>query len=89
MLLAPDSRSLEAALLVLDQVARSGHSGVVVTPPAAATQGICPVPSSSSAVEGPPCAPVPAHHAAHAGVVEGLQLGSLGAREPMTLLPRT
>ena len=27
---------------------------------------------------GAPCAPVPAHHAAHAGVVEGLQLGSLG-----------
>ena len=41
VLLALDSQSLEAALLVLDQVARSGHSGVVVTPPAAATQGIC------------------------------------------------
>ena len=50
--------------------------------------GICPVTSSSSAVEAP-CAPVPAHHAAHAGVVEGLQLGSLGAREGLTMLPHT
>ena len=47
VLLAPDSRSLEAALLVLDQVARKWAMsvnydktiGVVVTPPTAATQG--------------------------------------------------
>ena len=45
VLLAPDSRSLEAALLVLDQVARKWAMsvnydktiGVVVTPPTAAT----------------------------------------------------
>ena len=28
-----------------------------------------------------PYAPAPAHHAAHAGVVEGLRLGNLGAQE--------
>ena len=47
VLLAPDSESLEAALLVLDQVAREWAMpvnydktiGVVVTPPTAATQG--------------------------------------------------
>ena len=47
VLLAPDSQSLEAALLVVDQVARKwamsvnyGKTiGVVVTPPPAATQG--------------------------------------------------
>ena len=47
VLLAPDSRSLEAALLVLDQVARKWAMsvnydkaiGVVVAPPTAATQG--------------------------------------------------
>ena len=47
VLLAPDSQSLEAALLVLDQVARKWAIsvnydktiGVVVTPPTAATQG--------------------------------------------------
>ena len=44
--------------------------------------GICPVPSSSSAVEGPPVSRYrPIMQEAHAGVVEGLQLGSLGARE--------
>ena len=42
--------------------------------------GTCPVTPSSSSVEGPPLTLVPAHHAAHAGLVEGLQLGSLGAR---------
>ena len=47
VLLAPDSQSLETALLVLDQVARKWAMsvnydktiGVVVTPPTAATQG--------------------------------------------------
>ena len=47
VLLAPDSQSLEAALLVLDQVARKWAMsvnydktiGVVVTPPTAATLG--------------------------------------------------
>ena len=39
--------------------------------------GICPVTSSSAAAEGP-SAPVPAHHAAHAGVVGGLLFGVSG-----------
>ena len=49
VLLAPDSRSLEAALLVLDQMSVNYDKtiGVVVTPPTAATQGLLPPPPGS------------------------------------------
>ena len=66
MLLAPDSQSLETALLVLDQVARKWAMsvnydktiGVVVTPPTAATQGDQPASAvTTAAPPGSRCVP--------------------------------
>ena len=86
VLLAPDSQSLEAALLVLDQVARKWAMsvnvnydktiGVVVTPPTAATQGHLPSPPPGS--RWIPTGPfhVPGqHHAPGRGLPYGSGLG--------------